>query len=80
MTSGNVIKNALSRLPESIQLKWVSFIRKKIIKTKIVWIKRHLTLAWLSAITVRRWTIMQITVQSQKNKFNLDNLLVDGWS
>lgn len=75
MISNSISKKASFPLSELIQLRLIS---KKKKKTEIIWTKRHMILAWLDTIIVRKWAISLMIVQSQKTNFSLKNLLVDG--
>ena len=68
------IEKALHQPQELMQLILVSLIKRR--KTKVVWIRHHVTLVRSNIITVRNWVTMPTNIQNQKTSFGLGNLLV----
>ena len=80
MTNDSKNKKAPPWPLESMQPSWVRLIRKRtMIETKIVWTEWYAIWVKSSAITIKKWAILQTsTPNCQKTNLGLNDLLVDG--
>lgn len=63
---------------ESIEPSLVSATKRTIIRTKIVWTERYMTLSKSNAIIVRKYGIIPENILRQKTSFGLGDPRVNG--
>lgn len=66
MINNSASKKALLKLPELIQPSLISPIKRKIVKTEIIWTRWYITLVKLSATTIKKGSFCKVLLETYK--------------